>query len=410
MNTATASIILDKRIQKKDGTYAVKLRITHNRLQQYYPLNIHLTPEDWERTQSKNPRNEARDNKIYFNKIEQKANNILKDLVQFSFANFEKAYDQNEVKNEDVFTLLLNYGNRLAEEKRQSTADTYDWTISSLKAYYTDGKTKKLLLSDITPKFLQSYENWMVENGRSISTVGIYLRNVRAVINEAIGNGLMPKDAYPFGKKKYQIPSSRNVKKALPILNIKDIFNYPTKTVSEEKAKDLWLFTYLCNGINVKDIAKLKNKNIDRGTIIFLRSKTERSTKQDLKPIIVMMMPEIKAILEKWGQNTGNPNDFVFDILDGKETPKVELARIKQATKNINTYMKRIGVELGFDTKVTTYVARHSFATVLKRSGAPIQFISESLGHKDLKTTESYLDSFEHSVKENFQKQLLNFD
>jgi site-specific recombinase XerD len=71
--------------------------------------------------------------------------------------------------------------------------------------------------------------------------------------------------------------------------------------------------------------------------------------------------------------------------------------------------MKKIGTILGFDTKLTTYSARHSFATVLKRSGAPIEFISESLGHKDLKTTENYLDSFEDEMKESFQKQLLNF-
>lgn len=67
MGIATASIIHDKLVKKKDGTFAVKLRITHNRSQQYYPLNIHLTTEEWERTQSKNPRNDARDNRIYFN-------------------------------------------------------------------------------------------------------------------------------------------------------------------------------------------------------------------------------------------------------------------------------------------------------------------------------------------------------
>ncbi len=81
---------------------------------------------------------------------------------------------------------------------------------------------------------------------------------------------------------------------------------------------------------------------------LFLRSKTERSTKQNLEPIIEVMIPEIKATIEKWGNNTGNPNDFVFDILDGTETPKVELRKIKQATKNINAYMKRIGAELNF--------------------------------------------------------------
>ena len=71
--------------------------------------------------------------------------------------------------------------------------------------------------------------------------------------------------------------------------------------------------------------------------------------------------------------------------------------------------MKRIGEKLELDLKLTTYSARHSFATVLKRSGAPVEFISESLGHKDLRTTENYLDSFEDEVKEQYQRQLLNF-
>ena len=71
--------------------------------------------------------------------------------------------------------------------------------------------------------------------------------------------------------------------------------------------------------------------------------------------------------------------------------------------------MKNIGNDLGINIKLTTYSARHSFATALKRSGAPTEFISESLGHKDLKTTENYLDSFEDDMKESYQRQLLNF-
>jgi site-specific recombinase XerD len=96
-------------------------------------------------------------------------------------------------------------------------------------------------------------------------------------------------------------------------------------------------------------------------------------------------------------------------LLSEDDSPAEELAKIKQATKTINKYMRRIGEKLEIDMKLTTYTARHSFATILKRSGAPIEFISESLGHKDLKTTENYLDSFEDDAKESYQKQLLNF-
>ena len=100
---------------------------------------------------------------------------------------------------------------------------------------------------------------------------------------------------------------------------------------------------------------------------------------------------------------------FIFGFINNTDTPERCNIKIKQATKTINKYMVRIGIKLEIDIKLTTYSARHSFATVLKRSGAPIEFISESLGHKDKKTTENYLDSFEDHTKLEYQKKLLDF-
>jgi integrase len=219
----------------------------------------------------------------------------------------------------------------------------------------------------------------------------------------------LQQEFYPFGKRKYQIPASKNTKKALRIDEIKRIVDYETTTEAEAKAKDLWLFSYLCNGVNVKDIAKLQYRNIGKKHITFIRSKTERSTKSNQKQIVILRMTEIDQIINKWGIQPISPEKYIFNLISMGDSPKEELAKIKQATKTINKYMKRIGESLTLNLNLTTYTARHSFATVLKRSGAPIEFISESLGHKDLKTTENYLDSFEDDVKETYQKQLLNF-
>ena len=83
-------------------------------------------------------------------------------------------------------------------------------------------------------------------------------------------------------------------------------------------------------------------------------------------------------------------------------------AKVKhQFIKTINKYMKRIGTEIGYDKPLTTYAARHSYATILKRSGAPLRFISESLGHKSLLTTESYLDSFEDETRRKYAEMLV---
>lgn len=115
----------------------------------------------------------------------------------------------------------------------------------------------------------------------------------------------------------------------------------------------------------------------------------------------------MQAIIDKWG-NSPAPDNYLFPILTGKEDAfRVKLVSREFITK-INLRMKRIGEAIGVG-KITTYAARHSFATVLKRSGANIAYISESLGHQDLKTTENYLASFEREEREKNAALLTNF-
>ena len=406
----TTAIMQDYRIKRKDNTYAIKLRVTFNRLQKYYPLGVHLTPEEWEKTQQPNPRKEHKANQLFFNKIEQRAIGVIKELEPFTFQSFEKKFNQKAAPKKDVFFLLQEYNEELARQERLTTAESYRSALKSFKQFTSDARKTKLMLAEITPDWLNRYEKSMLDNGSSLTTVGIYLRNLRTILNKAIEEGNLASEFYPFGKHKYQIPAGKNIKKALAINNIKKIYEYKAATPSEEKAKDLWLFSYLCNGANVKDIARLQYKNITLKNITFIRSKTERATKSNQKAITIVLLPEIQSIIDKWGVAPKDQETYVFDIISETDSPQVVLTKIKQATKTINKYMDRIGLSLGIDFKLTTYSARHSFATVLKRSGAPIEFISESLGHKDLRTTENYLDSFEDEIKESFQKKLLDFN
>ena len=249
----------------------------------------------------------------------------------------------------------------------------------------------------------------MVAEGNSLTTVGIYLRSLRALCNLAIEEGVLTQQDYPFGKRKYQVPGGQNVKKALPLEAIQKIFDYQPQTETEAKNRDLWLFSYLCNGINVKDIARLKFRNIKDGKVTFIRAKTERTSKKNLKPIVAILTPEAKEIIKRWGNSPLSQEEYVFDILTYGVTPEREKALVQQATKNINKYIRKVASAVGIEKDITTYTARHSFSTILKRSGAPIEFISESLGHHDLKTTESYLDSFEDDVKKQYAGFLTNF-
>jgi integrase len=405
----TIAIIHDKRVQRKDETYAVKLRVTYNRTQKYYPINVHLTTDEWDKVHSEKPRKTYKDHLLYFNDVELKAHTIAKEIHPFTFSAFEKKFNQKPRTNQDVFSAFSEYIEGLSKEGRASTADSYNCALNSLKKKQASKNRKKLNFWDVTPDWLKEYEKWMLDEGKSRTTVGIYLRSLRTILNNAIQDGNLDRDSYPFGKRKYQIPAGSNTKKAFVIADIKKIFEYKPANKYEEKARDLWIFSYLCNGVNVKDIARLKYENISDNKIHFYRAKTERTTRQDLKEITVVLLPEIVAIIDRWGVKPTESDFYIFGIINKDDTPEQELFKVKSATKSINKFMKRIGENIGLPYKPTTYFARHSFATVLKRSGAPTEFIKESLGHKDMKTTEHYLDSFEDEIKESFQKKLLNF-
>ena len=399
-------VLLDTRREKKGGIYPVKIRITYQRKQKYYPIGIDLSLQDFEKVQGLKPRGEFKEQKIYLNALEKRAIDAIKRLPEFSFEAFEKQFLKQKPTGQDVYSFYERYIKDLTEEGRPGTASSYQCSYNSLKSFHP----RKLSFEKVSPDLLKDYEHWMLLEGKSLTTVGIYLRALRTLCNLAIEEGLISRQAYPFGKRKYQIPAGRNVKKALSLDDIQRIFDYQPQTDNEARSRDFWLFSYLCNGINMKDIARLKYSNIQEDKIIFIRAKTERTSKKNLKPIVAILTPEGKEVINRWGKQPVYPENYVFDILKEGATPQQERKLVQQFTQTTNKNMKRIAAALGIEENITTYTARHSFSTVLKRSGAPIEFISESLGHHDLKTTESYLDSFEDDVKKQYASFLTSFN
>jgi len=142
--------------------------------------------------------------------------------------------------------------------------------------------------------------------------------------------------------------------------------------------------------------------------IYFIRQKTERTSKT-IKEIRAAVTPQMKTIIERWG-NPYTPDGYIFPFLNGNETAMQRKVITQDITRRINKRVKRIVKTFGIGTAgISTYAARHSFATVLKRSGANISYISESLGHNDLKTTEHYLASFEQDERRKNSMLLTNF-
>ena len=151
------------------------------------------------------------------------------------------------------------------------------------------------------------------------------------------------------------------------------------------------------------DIANLKYENIQGDTIIFTRLKTIK--KRNLKPIMVSVTQHIIDIIENWGIKPRKTKGYLFSIISENQDLKTKKAKIKQFTKQVNKYIRRIGNNLEIEADITTYTARHTYATVLRRKGYSDAFIGESIGHSDPKTTENYFGSFEQdSLKQAAEK------
>ena len=117
----------------------------------------------------------------------------------------------------------------------------------------------------------------------------------------------------------------------------------------------------------------------------------------------------IDRIFPKSGKKSINNNDYVFDIIAETDSDDSGRKKIQQFTKVTNKWMKKVGEELGFEIKLTSYVARHSFATILVRSGVPLAFASQCLGHTNILTTQKYFGGFDLAAQIEYTKALTNF-
>jgi integrase/recombinase XerD len=392
---ASTSLFIDRYHPKADGKCAISIRVTFERKKRYYKIDRAATVTDFEKSQGEKPRAEFKELAKLLNEYENKAIDIIKMLPEFTFTAFEKKYFTNRGAKDIVKIAYDEKIKELTENGQIGTAVSYSCSQKSINKFSPDIKFK-----EVTPKFLKEYENYMIAEGNSKTTISLYLRTLRSLFNHAINNGDILPELYPFkakGNNKYEIPEGSNTKKALEATDIELIFNYEaTKGSVKEMAKDFWIFIYFTNGLNVKDLCLLKYKNIEGDTIKFIRAKTKNQKKE--KQIIAILQPETIAIIEKWGNS--KRDGFIFPILNGKETPTRERQLIQQLTHVINDNMKSIAAELNITCNVCTYSARHSFSTALKRSGVSTEVISEMLGHSSLNTTKLYLASFkEETIK-----------
>ncbi len=407
---ATVGITLDTRKMKADGTYPVKLRVIYGRqYNRMHATKYSLTEDEYKKLPTSTGKKlmEIRNN---LSALETYARDIIKQLPEFSFEAFKyklKGKVTGSSDPQDVYGAFEDYIKEMQQQNRVGNAIAYGCALKSLQKF-----RPKLTFKQVTVKLLTDYQTTMVEQGNSLTTVGIYLRCLRALVNNAKYKGIISAETYPFrvrkNDNKFVIAAPKGRKKALEKSDIKKIFDYIPTSDNEAMYRDLWIFSYLCNGANMKDICLLKYQNIDGDTITFYREKTKRTLSDPIN-IEATYQQRMKDIVAKWGNVTKAPAAYLFPILQPADNEKRIKERVAQVVKMVNKYMKQIAEATGIEANVTTYTARHSFATVLNREGEPLSHIQEMLGHSEINTTQNYLASISDVERKKTASKLTDF-
>jgi len=418
MSTLAVKVVLDtrrallKNAGSKDPIYPIKLRVTFARKQRYYPLDVSaVSKADWEKIQSGQRMSKSQREVFHaIREYEGRAIEITDTLHPFSFHAFDTRWKSSAMpthSSKSFQAVFKEYIEDLRRAGRASTTSSYQCAFNSLTSF-----SKNLAWNDLTPEFLEEYEAYMREEGKSQNTIGIYLRSLRAVINYGIANGLFAKEYYPFGRKshgKYQIPAAQNKKRALSKKEVEAIKALGVKPGSrKELARDFWLFSYYANGCNIKDIVHLRWKDIDwkEGVIQFVRKKTERANKSNQVQITAVIHPHITEVIQRRGVDDAQPENYVFSIIDANQTAEEQHKHTQEFVRRINIGLKQIAKELNLTKNLTTYTARHSHAYALLMGGASMEVIMDQFKHSSMKTTMNYIDSIDNEKRKDIAKLL----
>lgn len=396
----TIKVVCYKSKTLSNGEHPIMVCVSKDGKRKYQSLGISIKEELWDFKKSlPKPKCPNRD-KItliihnHISELEKTALDKKMAGADFTASTLLEASTSNNDKVTTVGKCFLKYIQNLVDEKRVRYAGMLQISYSSFIKF---NKHLDIPFTDITTGWLKKYECWMKKNDLSASTTSTRLRHLRAVFNYAISEHLIKTDCYPFKAYKISKLNTQTAKRAITKDEIKKIINHQGKTPMERLAIDLFTFSYFMAGINFIDMAYLQKSDFVDNHIRYHRKKTK-------KLINIPILPKAMEIINKY-QNEDSP--YLFPILSPFHKTEVQKAnRLHKVLAKVNKHLKELGKELKLPMPLTTYVARHSFATVLKRAGVATSIISESLGHSSEHITQVYLDSFDNEQIDKAMKNL----
>ena len=403
---ASVSVVCYKSKTLSNGESPLMLQVSKSGKRKYQSLGISIKPRYWDFTRNKPKPNCP--NKDYIQKI------ILDKQTELQ----QRMLELNSEQKEYTTTTLLNDENKkfelktvsefyqeLIEEYRVNNKCgnrlIYKSSYNSLKVFTNDKLDIPFSAIDIT--WLNKYERWLRSKGNEETTMSLMFRTLRSTYNKAIKAKCARKSEYPFDEfkiNKFDVSTQKRAIAKTEVLKFTKDVRPIGKRQYIQLSKDIFMFSYLCGGINFTDIANLTKANIIEGKRLhYIRQKTGKLIK-------IGLSEEAMKIIERYATES---KGYLFPILNANlhKTPLQKQNRIHKILGKVNINLKLIAAQLGVEGNLTTYVARHSFASVLKKSGVNIALISEALGHSDIATTQIYLDSFDNEQIDAAMKNLL---
>lgn len=291
-----------------------------------------------------------------------------------------------------VETFIEEQISQLREEHRFGTANNYEKTMRSLESFV---RNKKLTFTNFNEQLITDYNTYLISKGLMRNSISFYMRNLRAIYNKAVKQKIVKKKEL-FSEVYTGIDKTR--KRAVDERLISKLYNLKLDNNDVlSLTRDIFIFSYCMRGMSFVDIAYLKNTDISNGVISYCRRKTGQLMNVRIESCM-------QCIINKYKENT---SEYIFPII--KSDDKGEA--YKQYRSGINIYNRNLGIlsdMIGSGCKLSSYTARHSWATAARKHDVPISVISAGMGHSSETTTQIYLKSIEDDMVDRANAEIIN--
>lgn len=395
---------LDTRRPKEDGSFPVILRLTHNRKTTSIATGYTTPRKFWD------DRNRCFKSTFKGTESPQRLNNFLAKRKAKMIDIVTKLDEKGELKFLSIKQvkerLILNTGKQsvcsfieglirdLIKSNRVGTAGSYEDIWRALKGFTNQ---TELSFNEINIEFLRKFETAYMSRGNSLGGLAVYMRTLRAVYNKAIKVGAAEQEGYPF--KDYTIRTGKTRKRAIPleaIQKIKELELEPGTTLFRDRY--IFLMSFYLRGMPFVDIAHLKVSNIIDGRVQYDRQKTS-------EPFDIKIPDQLWPIIEYFVQDKSQ-DDYLLPFIK-RESPVLQYKDIEWARKRYNKNLKDVAKLAGIQERLTSYVPRHSYASIADEMGIPVTAISQMLGHEKVSTTQAYLDKLRKSKLDKYQDEVI---